>query len=82
MTLSAQQFAFVSERFVEALGTCLAVLAGISFITIALSVALSRAIAFAGTVARAIRAWQAFLAEVVWRAADFEGVDAEPLEEI
>lgn len=82
MTLSAQQFALVFESFIEALGTCLAVLSGISFITIAFSVALSRAIAFAGTVARAICARETILAEVMGRAAHFEGVNAEPFEEI
>lgn len=82
MALGAKQFALVFEGFVEALGTRFASFPGISFFTIALSVALTRAVALANAVARAICARQAFLAEVVGWTAHLEGVDAEPFEEV
>lgn len=82
VTLRAQQLAVVFERFVEAGGARRAVLARIFFITIALAVALPRAIALAASVAGAVGAGLAVFAVGVGRAANLQRVDAEPVEEV
>lgn len=82
MALGAKQLRLVAECFIEAIGTCVAVLAGVAFITVALAVALARAVAFADAILRAVSAGLAVLPVVALRTTNLQRVDAEPAEEI
>jgi len=82
MTWRAEKLRFVLEGFIEAIAAGHAAIAGISFITATLAIALARSIAFADSVAATVLTLLAVFAELAGWTANLKRFNAEPLEKV